>query len=265
MTIFKGLITQHLVALRLRGLHRYAKMLEIAFECTTMSMTPDSAADKKNPQLAADLAAAWSSQQEKANLSIAVQDLELRDKLVGSLTRFVINEKTEHELSRASMTFLGRISDLISTGSFEVEKKLNTAKKAIQVLLKDDALEGLDASRLEDIMQGVSVVPGVLNKEEWVAARLNAPDPFAADPGFVFDLDHDAISSAVEGYVSEIQAGSEAMPDYQGLCQKIQFAKLKYAAHWELLKLSVESRPSSEQNGEAPKNRRDFLSDDLGL
>jgi hypothetical protein len=241
-----------------------------------MSQTP--ANNENNVQLMADLAASWSSQQEKVNRLIAIQDLELRDNLAGSLTRFVLNAKTDYDMSKASMTFLGRIGDLISTGSLEVEKKLNTAKKAIKVLLKTDALESVDASRIADIEQGVSVIPGVLNKDEWIAARLNAQDPFALDAGFDFDLDHYAIDKAVKGYIKGIENGQQDMPDYQHLCQQINAVKLQMAEdavslaafennlEWNLIKpLKIDGAQSTDKKPRKSEAEKDIFNNNLGL
>jgi hypothetical protein len=241
-----------------------------------MSQLP--AENEKQLKLMADLATSWSSQQSKVNRSIAIQDLELRDNLMGSLTRFVLNAKTDYEMSKASMTFLGRIGDLISTGSFEVEKKLNVAKTAIKVLLKPDALENVNNSRLCDIDQGVSVVPGVLSKDEWIEERLNLKDPFIADPGFSFDLDHDAISSAVKSYLKEIEAGSEAMPDYQHLCQQVNAAKLQNAQKADFLAayennleahlidpLKIDGTQSTDKRPRLSETEKDVFNNDLGL
>lgn len=239
-----------------------------------MSQLP--AENETKLKLMADLAALWTTKQSNVNRLIAIQDLELRDNLIGELTRFVLNAKTDHEMSKASMTFLGRISDLISTGSFE--KKLNVAKNAIKALLTPGALENVDDSRISDIEQGVSVVPGVLNRDEWMEARLQLKDPFIADPGFEFNLDHDAINRAVKTYVKEIEAGSEAMPEYQRLCQKINAGKLQNAQQADFLAayennpearsikpLAIDATQSANNRPRLSEAEQERFSRDLGL
>jgi hypothetical protein len=183
--------------------------------------------NEKKLKLMADLAASWTSQQAKVNRSIAIQDHDLRDKLLGSITRLVLNIGIDLEMNNASKTFLGRLGDAISLQSGETEKKLKVLKKANKALLNPDALDNVNNSRIADIDGGVSVVPGVFNKDEWIASRLDAEDPFAIDPGFAFDVNFDAIDSAVKGYLKEIETGSEALPDYQRLCQQIHVGKLQ--------------------------------------
>ena len=185
-----------------------------------------------------NLSASWRTQQVKVYRLMEHEDSELHIRLQKALEIFALNVAKDLELNNASKTFLGRIGDVISFNSGPLESQLSVAKKSLKLLsqlgegwkISDrfvDQLKSAECSRYADIHRGVSLLPGVMDREEWVKQRIDCVNPYEADPGCVFDINYEAIDSAVKSYLKGIEKGSQEMPDYRCLSQQMQIAKLE--------------------------------------
>mgnify|MGYP003455423525 CR=1 FL=1 len=176
------------------------------------------AENSENGKLMTDLAEEWIAKQKKLNGLISLQDHDLRDKLVGGLMQLALNISVYNP----PKPLLGRISDvLFMDPAADEQKKITFITKVIKNLANPTALDDLNTSRMASIEQGISLIPEVQNIGEWVDSRMNAKEPFAKDPGFVFHFHQDAIAYAVNGYLRNIEAGVLEMPHYENLCQQI--------------------------------------------
>lgn len=185
-----------------------------------------------------NLSESWRTQQVKVYRLMEHEDTELHTRLQKALEAFAFNVSKDIEMNNASKTFLGRIGDVMSLNSGPLESQLSVAKKALKLLSQPgegwkisdrfvDQLKSAECTRFCDINRGVSLLPAVMDKEDWVKQRVDSASPYEADPGCVFDVNYEAIDSEVKSYLKDIQKGSQAMPDYRYLSQQMQVAKLE--------------------------------------
>jgi hypothetical protein len=195
-----------------------------------MALVP--ADNSKKRKLMTDLAREWKSGQKEVNDLLSIQDRDLRDKLVEGLTQLAV----DISVYNPPKSLWGRMTDVLYMDpGVPEQKKLTFITKVIKNLANPKALSDLDTSRLSAIEDGVSVVSEVKNMSEWVAARIDAKEPFAKDPGFCFDFNFDAIDYAVKGYIRSIDAGMFEMPNYHNLCQEIKKGRVESAKSEQFL------------------------------
>lgn len=185
-----------------------------------------------------NLSASWRTQQVKVYRLMEHEDSELHIRLKKALETFALNVAKDIELNNASKTFMGRIGDVISLNSGPLESQLSVAKKALKLLSQPgegwkisdrfvDQLKSAECSRFSDVHRGVSLLPGVMNREDWIKQHIDCENPYDHDPACVFDINDDAIDGAVMSYLKDIEKGSQEMPDYRRLTQHIHIVKLE--------------------------------------
>lgn len=219
------------------------------------------AENSENGKLMADLVEEWKSKQKKVNGLISLHDHDLRDKLVDGLMKLALNISVYNP----PKSLLGRISDVLFMDPAAAEqKKITFITKAIKNLANPTTLDDLNTSRLASIEQGISLLSEVQNMGEWVGSRMNAKEPFARDPGFVFNFHQDAIAYAVDGYLRNIEVGVLEMPHYENLCQQIISAsKLATAKSAQARRDEVREMLPFEPDRSKPDRFR--FDNDLGL